>query len=517
MLLLCILLTGLAGIFIYPTVFFGHRLPEMGYLAWFFLVPLLYCQFKNSKKLFIKSFTAAFIFYAGSLYWLVNAMTNFGGLGFYESVGVLLLIVVILSLYWATSNWLAHKISIYLPIPFFVSFTILMVTMDFCRTYFPVGGFPWAMPAYSQGSFLQYFEWVDVTGMYGLNLLIYLINALLADILFHVFEKRREGMVVRAVVLLVIVVFSVFLNLARKASTFDDVAQNDNGVLTALVQGNISQDMKWNVRVAKENVDEHLKLTEKATEEGAELAIWPETAYPFTVNLKDDTDFPYLFWRGRTVLPMPLYVGAVSIQEDGVAQLVYNSSFYLDTKAQIKSIYHKRHLVPFGEYIPFKEYLSFARRLTVAVGDFTPGKEPVVVEHGRLKLGALICYEDIFPDLARSQTRAGSNVLANLTNDAWYGNTSAPYQHLVFSQMRALENRRYLLRATNTGLTAVINPHGMVEATLPPFEAGYLVRAVYPIEKMSTYTLYGDWVAWVCFALAGSSVIAIVIRRIVGR
>lgn len=495
-----ILVSGLLGIIIYPTVAFGTRLPDAGFLAWFFLLPLLivlYIQ-ENNLSRFVISLCCGFIMYLGSLYWFAVAMTGFGGVSLWAGLAVLCLIAIILaSLFAATvtfSFWVFDKTKIPLSLVLAVSLTAL----EFLRVYFPVGGFPWPAPVYSQGGYLLFFQWMDVTGVWGLNFLIYLINGLFAEMVWSWFGMHAiDQLLKRSVAMGFLMLFSFYASVLSQRGIKVSQPLEENVLSVALVQGNIKQDLKWNPQTAYDNLEKHLLMTQKATEQGAELVIWPETAYPYTIDLSESEKFILdenkLISEESTIL-----FGAVS--EDPTEELKIHNSAFLYSKSQqgLSSPYHKRHLVPFGEYVPLKKFLVFAKKLTQAVGDFTAGNSGSLLNFSNFKLGVLICYEDIFPALARQTVLGGADWLVNITNDAWYGTSSAIYQHMVFSQVRALENRRPLLRAANTGISAIIDARGSIVKVMPPFEDGVLIQTVALEKKNSFYTRFGDWFAWLC-------------------
>ncbi len=501
-----ILLTGFLGIIIYPTAVFHWRLPDLGALAWIHWVPLFVVLYiiESQLRRFWAAFFSAFIFYGGTLYWLIAAMQNFGGLSFWESTGVLALVVAILSFYFSMALTLAYWIHERTRFPLSFLAAGFIVSFDFLRVYFPVGGFPWPMAAYSQGSYLLFFQWLDITGVFGLTALIVLINALLAEMIWSWFSRHAADALLRRSILIILLVLVSFYGsiyqhrkMERDSSTVPVEKTSSSavgGLELALIQGNIEQSLKWERGLSRQNLQVYLDLTEKAARDGVDLAIWPETAYPYLLDLSEPEGFKLFDPELQSV---PILLGSVSEipQPEGEDPVIYNSAVMVHG-GRAAEIYHKTHLVPFGEYVPMKKYLNFAQKLTTAVGDFTPGKLMTLLPFKELKLGALVCYEDIFPDIARGLVSQGADLLVNLTNDAWYGDSSAPYQHLVFSQFRALENRRYLVRSTNTGVTAVIDPRGKVLNVLPMFKRDIL-RTSFNLEKKEAfYTIYGDWLAW---------------------
>lgn len=493
------LASGAMGGLMFPTVLINHHLPDLGFLAWVYLVPLFLVQnrLKNSA-FFLLSWLVAMIFYGIGLYWLHPAMVDFGGLDPLVSVAVLILLLSILASYFSFALLLATWVHRCLGGPQIFYNAVFLLVADFARSHFPCGGFPWTMAAYSQGEYLSFFQWLEWTGVFGLNLLIFLVNGFVADISQALFVRGRKDILInRLLVMALILIVSFFVSLYCAQKT-----KNGSGdaldLTVALAEGNIPQDFKWDPESARSHLETYMGQTLFAEQSGADLVIWPETAYPYTVDLADPAA---LFIPGAEGLNIPILLGAVGQDAVSLFQepILYNSAFLLSRDGM--QVYHKRHLVPFGEYVPFKRWLFFARHLTSAVGDFASGGDdrPIVLHH--VPLGVLICYEDIFPDLARFSVLAGAEILVNMTNDAWYGDTSAQFQHLVYSQFRALENRRYLARATNTGVTALIDPRGQVVKKLKPFVREVLIGKVIPEKRLTLYTRYGDSIAWVCVVL----------------
>lgn len=500
-----IFLTGVLGCLMYPSVFFGIRFPDMGFFAWIYLVPLLLLLNSAPRYFKIKTFASFFILFTGVLYFLVYAISNFGGVSLPISVAVLLLLVAIEAGFCTLGLWAATTCFKRTGIPLFVCLPVFLSSMDLLRMFYPTGGFPWGMPAYSQGAYLSFFQWADVTGPLGLNFLIYLINGLLFEIVSPYFFKTAKDLVInRGLFLVLLVLFSFAANLYRNMLL--DTQAVTTPTTVALVQGNVEQDMKWDPKKSLAILDKYLELTMSAVSKGSSLVLWPETAYPFSLDL----DAPAFLIPERFNFSLPLLVGAVSER----SETLFNSAFLLEPSHHLAGAYHKRHLVPFGEYIPFKRFLSFASALTEDVGQLSPGSSSAPLVWDKLKLGILICYEDIFTDLARTEVLSGANVLVNISNDAWYGNSSAQYQHLVYSQLRALENRRELARVTNTGVTAFIDARGKVVSLMQPFTKGVLIGPLQPREDITFYTRHGDWIGWMSLALAVIFMIPALLRRI---
>lgn len=479
----------------YPFVFFGYKFPDLGILAWVHLVPLfLFLKKSENQKQFRAIFLSLLIGYTGHLYWLFIAMREYGGLGFVEALLLLILLAAILSFYKSLflcfAFWL-HKLG---NVTLAILIPVFLTLFDFSIHEFPFGGFPWILPAYSQGQWLGFLQWVSITGALGLSFLIYLTNALIAEGWHFFFHKKQfDKGVSRFVVVFVFGIFSLFLSFLSDQK-FENTKKSFGDMQIGLVQANIRQDEKWSLKNLKTNLEIHEKLTFEASRDGAELVFWPESAFPYTLYEHHLENNRFL---DLNQFPVDVFLGAVIKKREGERKTLFNSVLHVDRKARFVNRYDKMHLVPFGEYVPMKQWLPFVEKFTQAVGTFEPGTTPQLFKFKDVLLGALICYEDVFLDSARRVTQAGAQVLVNYTNDAWYENSSAQYQHLVMSQFRALENRKPLIRATNTGYTAIINAKGKVIDELPPFERKYLIHRLEVVGAESPFTGYGmRWMFW---------------------
>jgi apolipoprotein N-acyltransferase len=245
---------------------------------------------------------------------------------------------------------------------------------------------------------------------------------------------------------------------------------------------------------------------------GEKLIVWPESPAPFFLN-----DARYTRWLGALAQDAHAWIIAGAIgtppgQSGEQAQAIFNSAGLVSPAGRVVARYDKVHLVPFGEFVPLSEYLTFARELTKEVGTFSRGGRRALLEARTIRAGTFICYESVFPDEVRQFAKQGANVLVNLSNDGWFGDSSAAAQHLRMARMRAIENHRWLLRATNNGITVAADPSGRVTQSLPR-EVRAALRARYALVagEQTFYTVHGDWFAYVCailsvLALAGKSV-----------
>lgn len=494
-----VVLTGILTFLMHPFVLFGYQFPDLGILAWVHLVPLtLAIHRRKLVHKIILCFLSGMLGLYGILYWLMTAMLRYGGLNFFQAFAALTLALALLAsvftLLMATASWVNHLVKL----PFFVLLPIFLTTRDLIMHNFPFNGLPWGIPPYSQGSWLSYFQWLDVTGPFGLSFFIYLINGLLADgFLLLVFRKQLDKMVSRLLVAFVLLLLSLFASFLS-SQRYERDKVSEKSVDVGLIQANIPQEMKWEKSEASHNLDKHLRLTNTAVKDGARIIFWPETAFPYGLYSPKYVGESFL---NKEKLSAPILFGAVVAEfNDNEGEMtIFNSVVHADEQAHLHPAYRKLHLVPFGEYLPLEKYLSQFRELTQWVGQFTPGSEFLLFNVQGLQWASLICFEDVFPQYARLFAKMSGDVLVNYTNDAWYGHSSMHRQHTVFSQFRALENRRHVLRVTNNGLTAVINPKGEITQSLPQYEEGYLVTGLKADRGYALYTEIGD--GWV-FAVA---------------
>jgi apolipoprotein N-acyltransferase len=264
----------------------------------------------------------------------------------------------------------------------------------------------------------------------------------------------------------------------------------------ALVQGNIAQDTKWDPAFQQTTLEKYWRLTRKVAKEQPQLVIWPETATPFYF-LADRKNSETLLRQVRQ-MQIPLLFGSPAYGRKGELLRFYNRAYLLDGHGMLIGYYDKIHLVPFGEYVPWKNILFFVDKLVQAAGDFASGEQAVVLDLPPAKLGVLICYEAIFPELSRDLVNAGANFLVNITNDAWFGRSSAPYQHLSMAVLRSVENRVPIARCANTGISSLIDSRGRILRVTGLFEDAAILGIIQLGDAKTFYTRYGDWVTWIC-------------------
>ncbi|WP_305045315.1 apolipoprotein N-acyltransferase [Geoalkalibacter sp.] len=458
--------------------------PDLAELAWVALVPLFLVM---EKRPFRSGFTAGVVFFALVLYWLNIVMTTYGGLHPVLSAAAYLMLVLYLALFFGTTTWAACRIRERLGVPPTLTLPVLWVALEFLRS-FVLTGFPWATLGYSQQSRLAMIQSVDLFGVYGLSFLLVLSNGLVAALIRR---ARGAGAFPRVALPLFVVLFAANLAYGLRCLAMDLDAR-DRRMLVALAQGNIDQGVKWDPAYQQETIRIYRDLSLKALDgQAPELMIWPEAATPFYFQ-----EPGVLSEEVRQVareMDAFLLFGSPAYEVVNRQYQYLNSAFLLGPDGEILGRSDKVHLVPFGEYVPLKPFLPFVDKLVVGIGDFSPGTISPLPMNGA-RLGVLVCYEAIFPELARDYVRQGSELLINITNDAWFGRSSAPYQHLAMSRFRAVENRIWLARAANTGISAFVTPSGRVLEATPIFEQAVVRAQVGLGAGESLYRRIGDTV-----------------------
>lgn len=475
--------------------------PALYPLAWVALIPLLLVM---KQRPFVSGFTCGLSFFAAVLYWLNIVMTSYGGLNLFFSLLAFLFLIAYLAAYFGLSTWLACTFEDRFRLPVLVTLPFVWVATEYLRGLL-LTGFPWALLGYSQQDFSLAIQSADVTGVYGVSLLLVAVNCALAWVLRQP-RNRFAWLGVAGTLLMTITHFGY--GVWRESGPLD---QRPEQLRVALIQGNVDQSIKWNPDYRQATVDKYLQLSEQRDDEQTELLIWPEAATPFFLQEKTP--------HAEQVRQVPLrensylLVGSPAYQKLNKNDYHYfNRAYLLSPQGEELGFSDKIHLVPFGEYVPFSGILSFISKLVTGVGDFVPGTVNPLPLNGH-QLGVLICYEVIFPELARDYVRHGSDLLVNITNDAWFGRSSAPYQHLAMARFRAIENRIWLARSANTGISAFISPSGEVTAAGPLFADIRLSATVGLGSEPTFYTRFGDLFALGCLLVSLVGSVLLVFRR----
>jgi apolipoprotein N-acyltransferase len=350
-------------------------------------------------------------------------------------------------------------------------------------------GFPWGLLGYSQYLKLPVIQIAEVSGVWGVSFVILAVNAALAGVIALPLARAAVG-VLAAVLLLGATLGFGFSRLAAPAPS--------ESVKVALMQPAIAQPLKWDERYVEATLGLYFSLTRRLQPGEADLIVWPETATPVVLR-RAPVLAAALVGLARD-LRAPILVGSVDVGE-GPRPPLRNTVFLLD-ESGVRGRYDKMHLVPFGEYVPLPGIIGFVRGWAEFISEMEAGTEAVVFRGPPAPFGVVICYEGIFPGLVRDFAKGGARLMVNMTNDAWFGTTSGPSQHLAMYPFRAVEHRTALARAANTGISAFIAPTGRILRTLELFKVGIMTERLPLRVRTTLYTRFGDWLPYLSLGLS---------------
>jgi len=506
--------------------------------AWFGLVPLLCAVLSKAtrehrrplRRAFLLSYFCGFLWYAGNCYWVRDVMSQYGDMPVLAPTLLLAGYSAVLGLYFGLFGLGVMLVgratgSVRLAL---VAAPIFWAGLELAASR--ITSVPWDQLGYSQvdnGLVNQLAPW---TGVYGISFLLVAVSSIIAGGALLDRQAGRSWCLIGGAVALIVLPAGVYLSKPRPAPTATAV----------LIQPNldVAQDNRWNgLGEWDQHIAEFAKLADEQCktyiagipQTGAsngeivcppypthpDLVAWPESPAPFE---EGDPRFQQALVGIARKEQAPLVVGNIGSDmspEDG-GWRYYNSALVVGADGARVGRYDKIHLVPFGEYIPFQHLLTFAHKLTGRVSGFNRGDERKVFrlagQDGKAhRYGVFICYEAVFADEVREFAELGAEVLVNISDDGWYGDTSAPWQHLNIARMRAIENRRWILRDTNTGVTAVIDPYGTVRQSIPRHQVDALPAEYGFRDDITFYTAHGDVFGWVC-AILGLGIVVWALR-----
>lgn len=488
--------------------------PKFGHpaFAWIALTPLIIAAWQATSpgRAFLLGLLSGGVYFWGTLYWLIETMTTFGGLSTVTAVFAAFLLVAYLALFPAAFAWALVRVRRRLDSLALALAPAIWVTTELGRQYV-WDGFPWELLGYSQVTVLPVAQIASVVGVYGLSALLACSAAAAAA---AVLLTGRSRWIYPAVVIVVVAGIAAWGSWRIGESRLTEAGE---AVRVAVVQGNIEQSDKWNPELRDAITDKYIAMTRQALAAGATFIIWPESSTPFY--------FEHDLIRGGAIRRLAREAGAtLLIGSDQVEPVkatnpnqrpearYYNAAFLVRPDGQVGGVYRKMHLVPFGEYVPLQNLLFFVGPIVEAVSSFTPGEDPVLLPLDGHMVSTAICYEVIFPSLIRRFVDEGTELLTTITNDAWYGRSSAAYQHWDQAAMRAIEQGRYLARAANTGISGFVDPYGRVLEKTGLFHDAVLVADLRLIRERTIYSRIGDAVAWISLALTLAA-LAVTFRR----
>ncbi|MGD0283049.1 MAG: apolipoprotein N-acyltransferase [Dissulfurispiraceae bacterium] len=464
-------------------------------LAWIALVPLLiFLQDKDSWTALKGGFYCGLVYFFGTLYWIYHSIHFYGAVPLAASLLLVLALCMYLSLYPAIFALLYASNIKRTDMPALFVAPLIWTTLEFLRSYM-LSGFPWSSLGYSQYSFLPIIQIADITGVYGVSFLIVAVNGALVDALLlkqryierplASFLPTTGGFVALSLIVVLTFSYGVFRLHQQRAGSV---------VKVAVIQGNIEQDEKWNPYYQQSVIDTYKNLSLAAAGGMPDLIVWPETSAPFYFRTNKELTAQMVSFQ--RLFNSYLLFGSVMTKErndtpkpSGVRYT--NSAVLLDKNGNITYIYDKIHLVPFGEFVPLRSLFSFVD-LTGAIGDFLPGDSYIKAVTPFGSFGTLICYEIVFPGLARKFYTKGGDFIVTITNDAWFGKTPGPYQHFSMAVFRAIENRKPVIRSANTGISGFIDSCGRILSKSDIFTRTYMLADIKTDRTLSAYTKYGD-------------------------
>ncbi len=467
---------------------------NLEFLAWFAFVPLFFTLRRvTTKEAFFLSYLCGLVFFGLTIYWV-----------HYVSILGYIILILILSIFFGLFGLFSscvvrraycEKNSTQYAIrnTQYATFIIpaLWVFLEYLRSNL-FTGFGWALLGYSQYLNLPVIQISDITGAYGVSFLVMMVNVMI----YNIFSLGKKAIPASLVGLFIL--FSVFGYGYFKLAE----ANAAEGTLNiSLIQGNIPQNIKWKPQYKDKIFTIYKSLTKSAGRDEPDLVIWPETALPGFI---EEEAFSKRLQDLAKDVNADLLIGAPSYS-DSENEDIFNSALLISKEGKHFKRYDKLHLVPFGEYVPFARFLNFLRDfIDKPIGDFAKGSEYTVFElEEGVRFSVLICFEDIFPNLVRNFAVRDVDFLINITNDAWFKKTGAPYQHAQPSVFRAVENRVPVVRAANTGFSCFIDGYGRIIDAVRVnndeiFVMGYKTKRLSLFEGESFYKRFGDIFTFFC-------------------
>ena len=500
--------------------------PKYGHpaFAWIALAPLLVALMHTAQRAsarrrpiagaFALGLTTGVVYFTGTLYWITRVMAVYGGLQGWVAVLVNAALIAYLALFPAIFAMIVVRLMLAQGARALVAVPFVWTATELGRTHL-FTGFPWVLLGYSEVTVLPIAQLASVTGVYGVSALVASVSAAVAYAAIAGVRRSPPGLpsggtgasAVRpfaplAIVLVVLALVAAWgsLRIGR-----NELNRSGDPVRVGLIQGNVEQSERENPARAPVIFQNYLAMTRKAIDDGAQVVLWPESAAPFYFE-DDRADAGQVRALARqahvAILLGSDQIGWRTRNGQLVPDKYYNSAFLVRPDGTTAGYYRKMHLVPFGEYVPMKQVFFFAAPLVQAVSDFSPGDIASLLPVEGHLMSTAICYEIVYPDLVRRFVAAGSELVTTITNDAWFGRTSAPFQHFAQASMRAIEEGRYLVRSANTGISGIVDPYGRVLLQTPIYESAAVVGEARFIRESTIYARTGDVFAYASVILS---------------
>lgn len=466
---------------------------DLYWVAWFALVPLLYCILDVSwKRAFLLGFITGLTFNLTAFHWsFSDFLKMYANVPLYVSFIIYLVLGLYLAFYYGVFSLAVNRLSNRLNFPVYLSAPFIFVFLEYIRANV-FTGFPWELLGYSQYKFLPLIQIADITGVYGVSFIVILFNSTAAEALKRYTTEKKKVPLKPVLFALVITIPCLIYGFLR----LNQHEKETRYIRISLIQANISQTDKMSneVKVAQSIIDTYGKLTYRALDNSPDLIIWPETAMPFIFGLNKKPSEGLLEFQKKT--GKPLLAGLTVLKDN--EKRIFSNGAVLIKDGVISGIYDKMKLVPFGEFVPF----GLKTKKIIENFDYMEGQDYTVMDVNGIRFSPLICYEIIFPTLARNFVSMGAELLIAISNDAWFGKTSAPYQHFSMAVFRAVENRVPIARAANSGVSGFIDEKGRILKQSDIFKDESLTEIVTVSRHNSFYTQHGDMFVYICIGLS---------------
>ncbi len=462
----------------------------------------------SARRCWWAGFVTGFVWRATSLYWVTHVMVAYGGMSMPLGVAVTGLLAF----------WMALNTGLFcLLVPYAlrrgalgaVLLAAVWVSLEYLQTLLPFG-FPWSLLGYAAGRTSLLMQAADLAGVWGLSFLAVFVNAAIAQRI----SRGHQALPVALVAAIGVVTFAAYGG--YRLSDAPRPGQGNGAALAAgeatplriaAVQGNVEQGRVWAPEALRSILENHVRLSLEAVDQGADVILWSESSVPIPGGLEGDDSTRSMLAQLARQYGKTLVVGSPHFELDAAGQpAVTNAAFLVRADGNWAARYDKVRLVPWGEYVPMNWLFRFVAPLVEAVAGFRRGNTDQQLfddpAGGVPPFAMAICYEIIFPDHVRRQVARGSTFVATITNDAWFGDTFAPYQHFSMARLRAVETRRYLVRAANTGISGMVDPWGRVMESTELNESAVAVANIRPLSSRTLYVRWGDVLPRLCVVLA---------------
>ena len=500
--------------------------PMLGFLQWFTMIPIFIGLFRIAddrtvrlRRMYLYGFLTVFVYYFVIYHWFCALYPlDFAGM---DPIGA----AVVIAAGWIGLSFLQalpggliflawgflHKKGAFdrFPILRVLSFSALWIVFEWSSTLH-WSGVPWGRLCLGQVDYLPMLQSASLFGSYFISLLILLVNGLLAYALIFFFSQRKK-----ALVCMICAVAAVASNLVLGCGLLATESSDSETLRVAVVQGNISSQEKWGVNSEALTKEIYGEKTRQAAKEGAELILWPETAFPNKLNASYNADLMEFVTDLARECRVTLVVGALYLGEDGEE---YNVLYWINPMGRVsETVYAKRHLVPFGEYVPLRELIEVMipplAELSVLDVDLKAGKDSSLFDSEWGSIGGLICFDSIYEQLTLDSVRDGAELLLLSSNDSWFFDSAAIYQHEAQARLRAIETGRFLLRSGNTGISSIVSDKGEHLAYIDPLTEGYRVADVQMQKTNTLYTVIGNLLVYLCIAFLAALLIGVFVRE----